>query len=174
MMSKETIDTLMLLGTLTMFVGGPTTIAAGIATRLAVRGGMMLARRLAVGAVSGAVATGAAFIYMNAQGGGSGSGVPGFPAVSDADLAVETVTFSYEEDEGMVYFELNDNGQQYSLEDTKALINHARNLGKTKEIQINDRVGENAKPLVNLRNFTQTSGLNFNITDEPVSGKDSE
>lgn len=160
-MSKETIDTLMLLNTLTMFVGGPTTIAAGLATRLVVRGGIALSRRLAVGALSGAVATGAAFVYMNSQGGG-GSPLSGHPNISSEVLEVEVLTLHYQEDDQSKFFQLPGDTTKLTTEEAKSLISSAAEIGKTREVEIKDQVGKGSgQDIMSVRNHTQSLNLQW-------------
>jgi len=81
-----------LLGTLALCIGGPTTIGTAIAVRVAIRGGFSLARALSSGAVAGGIATAATFIYLSTQGGGD-TRLPGFPEIEAAQLEVETLNF---------------------------------------------------------------------------------
>jgi hypothetical protein len=168
-MNKETMDTLMLVGSLALFVGGPTTIAAGLATRIAIRGGMMLGRRLMAGAVSGAVATGAAFIYMTATGGGGEGGIPGDLPVPTDELRAEEITFTYTQDNGEGYFAIGDHTINLTVADVEISINAAVGIGDARTIRIVDEGDNSARDLARVRNFTQASGLEFiagEITDE--------
>lgn len=155
---------LLLYGSLLLFVGGPTTIGAAIAVRIAIRGGVSIARALAVASASGAIATTAAFVYMTAQGGGDG--LPGFPEVPPEALAVETLQLTFEDADNSFIFILND--MRFSTERTERLVIEAARIGTVKEITIIDTVRHSGGEVLKVRDVAQTFGLGFTIVEGDI------
>lgn len=129
----------------------------------------MLGRRLMAGAVSGAVATGAAYIFMTATGGGGEGAVPGLTTISESELRVEEITLTYTQDNGEGFFEIGDDTTNLTISDVEKIINAAVGFEDAKTIRIIDEGNESARDLARVRNFTQASGLEFivgEIADE--------
>ena len=151
-----------LLGTLAICVGGPTTIGTAIAVRVAVRGGLALARTISTSALAGGVATTAAFIYMSAQGGG-GDAPPGFPELDPAALEVETLILTFDEVDGDLVFRFGEH--QFPLDRTEHLLIEAVRARQVREIHVHDNAGHTGGMILQIRNLAQTFGLQFSILE---------
>lgn len=156
-------ETLITVLSLALFVGGPTTVAAGLALRLAIRGGVTLARRAAVAATAGVVATAAAYYYIQGNDGGGGVALAlPVAGVTASDLRRESLTFHFRDAGGGVpVFYRQDSTEPLERKDVLRELAVLSEWGNLRRVEIIDEFGRGGEVISSVESVAQNFSLDF-------------
>ncbi len=158
-------ETLITILSLAAFVGGPTTLAAGLAIRLAIRGGVTIARRVAVSVSVGAVATAAAYYYIQGSDGGGGGVALALPVagVTANDLRRESITLHFRTDSNGVPMFFRDGADQpLDRMDVVRELSVLCQWGNLRTVDLVDEWGQGGELVSAVESVARNFNLQFN------------